>query len=138
MKKENILLYISLLISIFFMACNSFDEAANTEEVSEIGVSINVESLVPGVTSYKGFSISFKNVKYGTVYISELSESSITELKVVPGIYQIDVSGEFIDEFHDTYLLNGNKVNYPVTENGAKIDITVNGLRKNHLSFYLI
>ncbi len=135
MKTKNILAYILLFSTLLFTACNSFEEESDAGEVNEIDVKISVQSLVPGVTSYEGFSITFKNVKYGTVYTSELSESSVTQLKVIPGIYQIDVSGEFIDESHDTYLLNGNKVNFPVVENGSTIDITVNGLRKNDLIF---
>lgn len=133
--KNNILSYFLLFSSLLFAACNSFDEAADAKEVGEIEVNINVKSLVAGVTSYEGFTVSFKDVKYGTVYTSQLGQDSITHLKVVSGIYQIEVSGQYIDESHDTYQLNGNKLNYPVIENGMTIDITVNGLRKTDLIF---
>lgn len=125
---------IYLLCFPLLAGCESFEDASNAEDVNEISVSIEVSSLVQGVESFDGFTVTFEDVKYGTVQ-SETISSENTDFTVIPGIYKIDVSGEFTDSSHDTYMLNGNKVNYPLVTDGEVIEITVNGLRQANLLF---
>ncbi len=131
MNTKNI---IYLFCLVLLASCESFEDAADASDVKEICISIQVNSLVPGVESFDGFTVRFEDVKYGTVQ-SETISGENTAFTVVPGIYKIDVGGEFTDSSHDTYMLNGNKVNYPLVTDGEVVRITVNGLRQANLLF---
>lgn len=130
--------YLSVLIPInilLLFSCNSFDAVEGVKDVDPISVAVNVASNVPGIASFEGFTLIFKDVKYGTEYKKVLASDKDTITGLLPGIYQIDISGKAMDENNDTYLLSDNKVNFPLVTDGALLEFIVNGLRESNLLF---
>lgn len=134
--KINYLLKIIIPINLLLLfSCNSFDIAENVKEVEPISVNINVSSSIPGITSFNGFTLTFKDVKYGIEYQRTLTSNEDTVSGLLPGIYQIDISGKAADLNNDIYLLSDNKVNFPLVSDNTLLDFNVSGLRESNLLF---
>ncbi|MBV7533077.1 DUF4876 domain-containing protein [Chitinophaga sp. sic0106] len=129
------LLIAAILVPVLFAGCKKVLDAADTEIIGTYTVKVKATSTTPGITDTEGLKVTFENFAEGTKVEDTLGADVTAVGGLIPGLYSINVSGRVLDANGDVYYLNGAKINYPITQNGAVIEIDVSGLKVSPLIF---
>lgn len=134
MKKFIYTTYIGLLACVLFASCNSFNDAFDAEKVDSLTVAVTANVSVEGVSA-EGLTIKFDNYTED-IHLSKTLTGTNNELSgIIPGIYNVTISGKTTDSNGDEYYLNGTLVNKPLYKGANSINITVGGLKISPLIF---
>lgn len=134
MKKYPIHIILCGLI-LAFTACDSFKDAYDAKEVAPLSISVNVDMAIEDVASFSGLKIKFEN---GAEAISEtrpLEGNTVNIDGILPGIYNIYVSGKVKNTEGTEFYLNGAALNQPLYGDKNKVDIVVKGVEISPLVF---
>jgi hypothetical protein len=126
MKKYQ--LYTIMLASSFFIgACNSIDDANDAKDVTPLTVSITATSELDVVSSAEGMTVNLDDYSDDYHYTKKLTGNTVDISDVIPGIYNINVSGGVIGTDKNKYYMNGGVVNQPLYPGKEKLSISVDG-----------
>lgn len=122
-----------LLIPIFFSSCEKFNNASDAEKVGNYMVKVTAPSTVGTITSTEGLKIVFQNFAEGLKFERKLTGNTTDIEGLIPGIYNISISGRVEDSTGEVYYLAGSKANYAIFKNGEAIEVPVAGVKVSPL-----
>jgi hypothetical protein len=118
---------LSVLLVFLLAACDS------DEGIKYISVKINAVSKVDGVSA-NGLKVILENFDEG-VKIEKTLTGETTIDSIIPGIYNITISGQTEDQFGKAYNLSGALSKYSLTLNDEILNIDVTGTAFSPLLF---
>ena len=78
-------------------ACNTFDEIADAEDITPIGVKVDLEMAIENLAALNNLTLKFDNYEDDLHYVKEVTGNSIEIDSIVPGIYTVSVSGSALE-----------------------------------------
>lgn len=131
------LLYIFLLI--FATSCSSYEEAADAVDMEELTLTIRGTSVVPGIESLEGLSISLVDTKFGFKKEATFSaDGKATISGITTGVYNIKVSGKQTASNQDVYQMSiksSGVDNYFLSPEKNSLEFDIDGSRSSPLIF---
>lgn len=132
---KNIIYGLFVAIALGTVSCTGFDEAAKSEKVTPLQVSVNLTVSVEKLASVKNLTLKLDNYTDGYHYSKKLNDTQASIDGVVPGIYTVSVSGTAYDADGAEFYVNGNAVNKALYAGVASVQITMRGLKVSPLVF---
>ena len=132
---KNIIYGLFVAIALGTVSCTGFDEAAKSEKVTPLQVSVNLTVSVEKLASVKNLTLKLDNYTDGYHYSKKLNDTQASIDGVVPGIYTVSVSGTAYDTDGAEFYVNGNAVNKALYAGVASVQITMRGLKVSPLVF---
>lgn len=128
--------YITILTTCFaLMACDSFNELKDVEEIAPISVNVALDLNMDNVAEIRDLILKFDNYDEALHYEKSIKGKQINMEGILPGIYTVNVSGTAIDMEGNEYYLNGSVVNQGIFQEGASLNLSVKGLKISPLVF---
>ena len=116
-------------------ACNTFDEIADAEDITPIGVKVDLEMAIEDLATVEKLTMKFDNYEDDLHYVKEVTGNSIEIDSIVPGIYTVSVSGLATGISGTEYMVNGSLVNKALFTEGQQLNLSVKGLKVSPLIF---
>lgn len=116
------------LLMIFFMTACDPDTG-----VGYISVKITATSQTEGVST-DGLTVTLENFDEGVKIVKTLQGETTID-SIIPGLYNINISGQVEDEYGKAYNMNGSLTNRSLITNGEAISIEVSGSAFSPLIF---
>lgn len=123
------------LLMLFSVGCNSFEQARNTDLVQPISVTIVANTAIPDFDSASGAKVELINEYEQVAYTYPLTGHETKVSGVLPGIYSINISGETVGADGEVSYPNGSLLNYPLLEDGLRVELEVLNGRLSPLVF---
>jgi len=101
--------------------------------ISYISVSINAVSKIDGVST-NGLKVVLENFDEGVKIIKTLSGQTTID-SIIPGIYNITVSGQAEDQYGKAYNLSGSLTSRTLSTNKEVLKVDIDGSSFNPLIF---
>ncbi len=138
----NIRYFLSVLAFLFIAgastSCRQMNEAADTQEVQPIRVSIKTISAIREVTSLDGLSVSLEDVKYGIRHEAVIYNNEVVLPEITPGNYNIKITGKVTTSNGKIYQMSIKSAganNYIFTHAGEVLELKVTGAELSPLIF---
>jgi hypothetical protein len=128
----NIILLVVIALSI--NSCDSYNDAADAEKVGYISVNIKTDFLVPGLEDFSNLKVTLKNYDEG-VTIEKPFSTNLAVGNLIPGIYDILISGRAEDNSGEAFLMSGSVEKRAILVNNEDIKITADGVNVKPLVF---
>lgn len=125
---------ISLCIIAFLSSCTSFDDALKTDTVSSLEFKIEASSLVTEIEDITGLEVNLENYKENKIYKGKLQGSQIVFNQIIPGLYNLNISGRLLSNSGEQFLMRGAKNNFPIVKSDY-LKMDVDGIRISPLVF---
>ena len=101
--------YISILATcLSLVACDSFKDLNDVKEIAPISVNVAIDFNIDNVAEMKDLTLKFDNYEEDLHYEKSVNGENISVEGILPGIYNINVTGTAIDTEGTEYYLNGN------------------------------
>lgn len=128
--------YISILATcLSLVACDSFKDLNDVKEIAPISVNVTIDFNIDNVAEMKDLTLKFDNYEEDLHYEKSVNGENISVEGILPGIYNINVTGTAIDTEGTEYYLNGNMMRQSVFQEGSTLKLTVKGLKISPLVF---
>src|SRR5574344_626304 len=134
MKKYQ--LYIVALVFLSAMAaCTSFKDATDAKDVQYLSVNLKTTIGLSNVTSLDGLKVKFDDYADDIHYTRVMKGLEMTVDSIIPGKYNITISGDITSSDNVEYYMNGGVVNQPLYEGNNSVTMSVSGLKISPLIF---
>lgn len=135
MKNLSIHIILCTFALLFTVSCDSFKDAFDAKEVAPLTVSINVSLDAEGISSVNGLKIKFENTAEAISETRTLTGNKVDISDILPGIYNIYVSGKTKNAEGVEFYLNGTALTQPLYGDNTEVNILVKGLELSPLVF---
>ncbi|WP_025125904.1 DUF4876 domain-containing protein [Myroides odoratimimus] len=125
---------ISLCVIAFLSSCTSFDDALKTDTVTLVEFKIEVSSLVSDIEDVSGLEVNLENYKENKIYKGKLKGTQIVFNHVIPGLYNLNISGRLSSSNGEQFLMRGAKNNFPIVK-ADYLEVDIDGIRISPLVF---
>ncbi|MDR0536472.1 MAG: DUF4876 domain-containing protein [Tannerellaceae bacterium] len=124
-----------MLFAVYALqACTAFDDAAKAKKVEYIGINIKADFSVAGLSDFSNLKVSLNNYDEGIV-IEKPFENGLLIDSLIPGIYDILISGRADDAAGESFLMSGALEKRALLTNGEEIRIPADGVNVKPLIF---
>jgi hypothetical protein len=128
--KITVLFFTALLIH----ACDAFEDAADTNKVEYITINLKTSLLIPDLEDFSHLKVTLNNYDEGIViekpFVRDLSIGNL-----IPGIYDILISGRAENASGEAYLMSGSLEKKALLTDGEDIPISADGINVKPLIF---
>lgn len=134
------LVFIIFLSSTLY-SCDSFDETKDTKKVGALTARLKMNILQEGLTEVSNLKVSLQNheerLKIDIPISVDLPNTSIeVDVKdLIPGIYDIQISGKAEDEYHIEYNLGGGQDKVLILGDNELLEYNVEAMAQKFLLF---
>lgn len=122
------------LASLLLSSCSSFSDAIDAEKVSYISVNVKTNLLISGLTDFTNLKIELKNYDEGLV-ITKTFAQELTVDSLIPGIYDILISGRADDENGESFLMSGSLAKVAILSDKKIVEMQADGVNIKPLVF---
>ena len=124
-----------LLFTVLAMnACNTFNDAADAEKVEPLTINLKMDFAIQGLADYSKMKVTLNNYDEGLV-IEKPFEPNMSIGGLIPGIYDVLVSGRANDQTGESFLISGSLEKKAILIDGEEFVITVDGVQVKPLIF---
>ena len=128
--------YISILATCLILgACDSFKDLNDVKEIAPISVNVALDFNIDNVAEMKDLTLKFDNYEEDLHYEKLVNGENINMEGILPGMYNINVTGTAIDTEGREYYLNGNMMRQSIFQEGTSLKLTIKGLKISPLIF---
>lgn len=103
---EYIILSVCLAVMLL-SSCDSFNDAADAKNVTYVSVKIKTNLQLEGLTDFSDLKVELKNYDEG-VTITKPFATELTVDSMIPGIWDVLLSGRAKDDNGESYLMSGS------------------------------
>lgn len=125
------------IISLLFGGCSGqFNNAFDAKDIKPMTVHIEASMDIEGLPAPDELNVTLQNYTENLTLTGTVgSDGTVTIPGVIPGLYNINITGKTEVEGDATYYLNGSVVNYPVVNEDETLKIPVQAMVAGKLIF---
>lgn len=128
--------YISILATCLTLAaCDSFKDLDGVKEIAPISVDVALNFDLDNIAEMKDLTLKFDNHDEALHYEKVVNGNQVSMEGILPGIYNVNVTGTAINTNSEVFLLNGNILKQPIFEDGTSLNLTIQGAKTSSLIF---
>ncbi|MDR1370490.1 MAG: DUF4876 domain-containing protein [Dysgonamonadaceae bacterium] len=129
-SKISLLLFAALLIH----ACTAFEDAADVKKIEYITINLKTNFEIQGLENFSNLKVTLNNYDEGIV-IEKPFARDLSIGNLIPGIYDILISGRAEDVFGESFLMSGSLEKKALLADGENILILADGVNVKPLIF---
>nr|WP_320057164.1 DUF4876 domain-containing protein [uncultured Bacteroides sp.] len=139
MKKLNIINRTAglLLLSAVLKGCSGqFSDAFDAKDIKTMTITIEADMSIEGLPAPEELNVTLQNYTENIKITGTVgSDGTVTVSGIIPGLYNINITGKTEVEGDATYYLNGSVVNYSIVSNAKPLKIPVKAMVAGKLLF---
>jgi len=134
MKTKYYKIALLLLTALAINACTAYEDAADAKKVVPLTINLKTDVIIPGLADLSNLKVTLNNYDEGLV-IEKPFAVNMTIGGLIPGVYDILISGQAEDSFGRPFTMSGSLEKTPLLIDGEELRILLDGAAPHPLVF---
>jgi len=134
MKTKYYKIALLLFAALSIHACTAFEDASNAKKIKPITINLQTDFVIQGLEDFSDLKVTLNNYDEGIV-VEKPFAPDLSIGNLIPGIYDILISGRAKDASGESFLMSGSLVKKSLLIDGEEIQISADGVIVQPLIF---